>query len=240
MSGALRSPAKFRPALSLGFGKVCGIAPGGIPAHSCDYDNVDPAECAPRLAAASCPLQNVVFDSVYRYTSRSQFRHLVNGLYYGYKYQCVEFARRWLIHAQGITFGDVGMAYEIYDIPHATRVRGGGVVQWTAHPNGSSTRPVAGSVILWNEGGEFQWTGHVAIATAVSDTYLRIAEQNVEDCSWQGKDYARELAVSVDASGSYKVRETWGRKGGTIKGWLNVPAGFVAEPIPYTIPFTLP
>jgi hypothetical protein len=35
------------------------------------------------------------------------------------------------------------------------------------------------------------------------------------------------------------VRETWGKKGGSIKGWLNVPPGFVPEPIPYTIPFAL-
>ena len=152
----------------------------------------------------------------------------------------MEFARRWLTHVQGITFGDVGMAYEIYDIPHAMRIRDNSAVQWTAHPNGSKTRPVAGSVMLWHEGGEFQWTGHVAIVTEVSDTYVRIAEQNVEDCSWQGKDYARELAVAVDAKGDYTVRETWGKKGGNIKGWLNVPPGFVAEPIPYTIPFAMP
>ena len=131
----------------------------------------------------------------------------MKGVYYGFKYQCVEFARRWLTHVQGpltmphfktlslllcvlragITFGDVGMAYEIYDIPHASRVTNGSAVKWTAHPNGSTSRPVAGSVILWNEGGEFQWTGHVAIATEVSDAYLRVAEQNVEDVSWGGR-----------------------------------------------------
>ena len=150
------------------------------------------------------------------------------------------------------------MAYEIYDIPHASRVVDGSPVMWTAHPNASVVRPLAGSVILWNEGGEFQWTGHVAIVTEVSDTYLRIAEQNVEDVSWEGKvitpsslfyepqlyllidakDYARELAVSVDAGGRYNVRETWGKKGGSIKGWLNVPPDFVPQPLPYTLPFT--
>ena len=164
----------------------------------------------------------------------------MQGVYYGFKYQCVEFARRWLTHALGITFGDVGMAYEIYDIPHATRVRDSSAVAWTAYPNGSAVRPVAGSVILWNEGGEFQWTGHVAIVTEVTDTYIRIAEQNVEDVSWEGQDYARELAVSVDASGGYHVKETWGKKGGSIKGWLVVPEGFVPQPIPYTLPFARP
>ena len=148
--------------------------------------------------------------------------------------------RRWLTHVQGVTFGDVGMAYEIYDIPHCTRVRDGVPVHWTAHPNGCAVRPLAGSVMLWNEGGEFKWTGHVAIVTEVSDTYVRIAEQNVEDVSWEGKDYARELAVSVNSDGCYNVRETWGKKGGSVKGWMNLPHGFTPEPIPYTIPFALP
>jgi hypothetical protein len=34
------------------------------------------------------------------------FRSHYNGdIYYGARYQCVEFARRWLVHTQGVTFG---------------------------------------------------------------------------------------------------------------------------------------
>ena len=42
MSFAPQSPAKYKKPMA--FGKVCGVAPGGIPAHSCDYDTVDPEE----------------------------------------------------------------------------------------------------------------------------------------------------------------------------------------------------
>ncbi len=45
-----------------------------------------------------------------------------------YKYQCVEFARRWLIKAQGYTFGDVAMAFQIFDMKYAIRVSDGAKV----------------------------------------------------------------------------------------------------------------
>lgn len=195
------------------FAAVCGIARGGIPAYSCDYNTVD--------------------RSVW--TSRSQYRHENNGLYYGFCYQCVEFSRRWLIHVHGITYGDVGMAYEIFSIPYATRVRNGSKVRWNNISNGSTTRPVPGSVLIWDEGGEFRHTGHVAIITDVSDTYVRIAEQNVDDTYWpEGQDYARELLANFDpVTGSYHIYERYGRRGGTILGWKNLPDDFVSEPIPH-------
>jgi DNA repair protein Rad10 len=98
------------------FAAVCGVAPGGIPAYSCDYKTADP--------------------SVWK--SRHRFRHENHGLYYGYRYQCVEFSRRWLIHTQGITFGDVGMAYEIFHLTFAKKVSDGTKVSWNNIPNGSS------------------------------------------------------------------------------------------------------
>ena len=185
------------------FGAIIGYAPGGIPAYSSDYDTADKTV----------------------YTSDVNFRHEVENLYYGYKYQCVEFARRWLIHATGVTFGDVGMAYEIFDMPHAIRVKDEEKVPWTNIPNGSSERPVPGAVLIWNEGGEFRWTGHVAIVVDVSDEWVRVAEQNMDDTYWpRGQNWARQLAVEYDkAKGTYFIHEV----DGSIKGWKHLPKNFV-------------
>jgi glutathionylspermidine amidase/synthetase len=195
------------------FAAVCGVAPGGIPAYSCDYETAD--------------------TSVWR--SRHQFRHENDGLYYGYRYQCVEFSRRWLIHAQGVTFGDVGMAYEIFHLPFAEKISDGTKIPWNNIPNGSSPRPVPGSVLIWDEGGEFRHTGHVAIVTEVSDNWVRIAEQNVDDTFWpEGRDYARELRVDYDpVNDTYHIHEVWGRHGGVVLGWKSLPTDFVPEPIPH-------
>jgi glutathionylspermidine amidase/synthetase len=123
------------------------------------------------------------------------------------------------------------MAYEIFPLTHATRVSDNSAVPWTNVPNGSATPPAPGCILIWNEGGEFKWTGHVAVVTAVSPSFVRVAEQNVHDASWEGRDYSRQLAASVDASGGFHIHETYG-KGGTVAGWKLLPADFQPAPIP--------
>ncbi len=48
-----------------------------------------------------------------------------------------------------------------------------------AFPNGSPRAPVAGALLIWDKGGEFKDTGHVAIITQLHGNKVRIAEQNV-------------------------------------------------------------
>lgn len=197
------------------FGEICGLAPGGVPAFSSDYKTIG------------------IMD-IFKHRS-SIFNHRYNGLYYGVKYQCVEFARRWLIHVHGITFSDVGMAYEIFDLPYAVRIQDGSQIPWTNIRNGSSPRPVPGSVLIWEEGGEFRDTGHVAIVTEVSDHWVRVAEQNVNDTFWpEGRDYARELKVDYEPqTGNYYIHEHLWLHGGKILGWKNLPEDFISDPIPH-------
>jgi hypothetical protein len=57
------------------FGAVLGYAPGGVAAYSCDYNTS--VSCPPNCA----------------YSSGVSYRHQANGLYYGIKFQCVEFSR---------------------------------------------------------------------------------------------------------------------------------------------------
>jgi hypothetical protein len=47
---------------------------------------------------------------------------------------------------------------------------------------------------------EFEDTGHVAVVVAVTETYVRVAEQNFRDVSWRGRDYSRQLSVEVDTA----------------------------------------
>jgi glutathionylspermidine amidase/synthetase len=199
------------------FGMVCGMAPGGVPAFSCDYKTIG------------------ILDILKHGTTI--FNHQHNGLYYGVKYQCVEFSRRWLIHSYGLTYGDVGMAYEIFDLPYAIRIKDRAQIPWQNIRNGQTPRPVPGSVLIWEEGGEFSGTGHVAIVTEVSDHWIRVAEQNVNDTFWpEGRDYARELKVDSDpVSGNYFIHETLWAQGGRILGWKNLPHDIVVEPIPHPV-----
>jgi glutathionylspermidine amidase/synthetase len=77
------------------------------------------------------------------------------------------------------------MAYEIFLLREAIRVQNDSqTVPWTNIENGQTERPQVGSLLIWNEGGEFRVTGHVAVVVAVTESYVRVAEQNVDDCSW--------------------------------------------------------
>jgi len=191
------------------FGGVIGVAPGGVVAYSSHYESADPKE----------------------YPSNSSYICHHDGVYTGYKYQCVEFARRFLVQVAGITFGDVQMAYHIFDIRSFKHVKSGEEVAIVREANGGGkSRPVPGSVLLWQEGGYFKHTGHVGIVTEVTDTYVRIAEQNVTDRSWgEGNNFARELAVTIDpTTNGFTIHETHWRS--NVLGWVT-PTQFLKQPL---------
>lgn len=181
----------------LPFGTVLGYAPGGVPAYSSDYQTVDRREMPDRHA----------------------FRHYVNGVYTGYKWQCVEFARRWLLLNKGYVFDDIAMAYDIFKLASVKRVADGSEMPLRSFRNGSQRRPEPGCMLIWDEGGEFDMTGHVAIVTEVLDDRIRVAEQNVDHLAWPtDADYARELRASLSEDGGYWIRCSFGDA--TVLGWV--------------------
>ena len=97
-----------------------------------------------------------------------------NGVYTGMKWQCVEYARRYLQTTRGITFGDVDCAFEI---PHAkfTTLDGSNHIQTT-------NNLIVGGLIVWpkyykNNAPD----GHVAVISAIKPTGIYVVEQNYDD-----------------------------------------------------------
>lgn len=93
-----------------------------------------------------------------------------NGTYTGIKWQCVEYARRYLIVRHGITFSDVNNAYEI---PRAkfTKLNGNSVIM--------NNELLVGSLIIWPQ--NYENEGRVAIVSSISAKGIRVAEQNYND-----------------------------------------------------------
>ncbi|MTB65820.1 bifunctional glutathionylspermidine amidase/synthase [Providencia sp. wls1943] len=178
------------------FGTLLGYAPGGVAIYSSDYSSI------PDLGER---------DDI-------SFRSYINNEYMGYKWQCVEFARRFLYLNYGVVFTDVGMAYEIFALRFLRHVVDDGILPLRAYQNGSQMKPTAGSLLIWAEGGEFEHTGHVAIITQVIDNKVRIVEQNVLHHKLPaGQQWTRELPLSVD-NGSYTLSDTFTDT--TILGWM--------------------
>jgi glutathionylspermidine amidase/synthetase len=92
------------------------------------------------------------------------------GIYTGQKWQCVEFARRYLIINEGITFSDVDSAFEI---PKAQfKTLNGVLVQM-------SNELKKGSLIVWSKSYEKRSPdGHVAIVSLVTPFGVTVVEQN--------------------------------------------------------------
>lgn len=179
------------------FGTVLGIAAGNVPTYSSDYDTADDAE----------------------FTDRQSYRSYIDGVYMGQKWQCVEFARRWLYQNHGYVFADVPMAYDIFRLQAVRKVVDDAPLPLRSYRNGSRRRPEPGCMLIWDEGGHFSTTGHVAIVTEVSDQWVRVVEQNVQHTCWaEGQAFSRQVAAELTADGGYRLGCTFAD--GIILGWV--------------------
>lgn len=191
------------------FGTLLGVAPGGVEVFSSDYDTADD-----RLLP-----------------NRSAYRSYLDGIYMGYKWQCVEFARRWLYVNRGWILDDVAMAYEIFRLRMIRDIRNNRLLPLNAFRNGSRRHPESGCLMVWSEGGEFERTGHVAVVTEVFEDRIRLAEQNVGHGIWPaGRNFAREIPARITEDGAYWVRCTFGDA--IILGWvIQTDDAALAEPL---------
>lgn len=138
----------------------------------------------------------------------------VNGHYTGYKYQCVEYARRWMILSKHLTFESIDCAFEIWDLDRVYHVETQDYSPLIGIANGSKVLPVADTLLIYRRGPGTPW-GHVAVITDVNAErgWVRIAEQNEKDAHWPG-DYARQLRLEV-RNGEYWIRDKY-----DIIGWM--------------------
>lgn len=152
----------------------------------------------------------------------ASFRHYLDKEYMGYKWQCVEFARRFLYLNYGTVFTDVRMAYEIFSLRYLRQVVNDNILPLQAFPNGCERPPVAGSLLIWQQGGEFEHTGHVAIITQVLDNKIRVVEQNVIHHPLPaGQQWTRELPLTY-LDGKYAIQDTFDDT--EILGWMTQTA----------------
>lgn len=118
-----------------------------------------------------------------------------NQIYTGLKYECVEFARRWLIIVYKITFESVDHAKDIYELNNFNSLTNPSVkINIKKYNNINNINNISyGDLIIWTNQGEFNLHGHVAIVVKTKNNHIYIAEQNITNQSWNGKKYSRKL-----------------------------------------------
>jgi len=98
-----------------------------------------------------------------------------NGYYFGQKWQCVEFIKRFYYQAMGHQMPDVmGHAKSFFDdrLPDGAFNPRRGLVQYR---NGSTHKPGPDDLLVFTD----TKFGHVAIVTAVTNNSLEIIQQNI-------------------------------------------------------------
>lgn len=179
------------------FGTVLGLAPGGVPVYSSDYATADSTE----------------------FPNRKAYRSFVDGIFMGYKWQCVEFVRRWLYINKQYLFDDIPMAYDIFRLRSVRKIGDNSLLPLHSFKNGSCRRPEPGCLLIFAPIGEFSITGHVAIVTEVHDTYLRFADQNDDNLTWpKGQNFSRQLKATLTEKGGYNLEA--GADDVVILGWV--------------------
>lgn len=179
------------------FGAILGIASGGVPVYSSDYDTADRVELP----------------------TRQSFQSHVDGVYMGHKWQCVELARRWMYINKGYVFDDIAMAYDIFRLRSVRVVADESQLPLQSFRNGARRPPEPGALMIWKEGGEFDVTGHVAVVSEVLPDRVRIIEQNVHDTVWgEGQNWSRELPMHQDSDGGFHVSCTY--PDSDLLGWV--------------------
>jgi hypothetical protein len=151
------------------YGKLLGKSPRGIEAYS------------------NCQSGCVIFEP-----------NKWNGTYTGIKWQCVEYARRWLLVNTGAVYGDVDVKTK-KPIPLET------------HLNGSTRAPEVGDLLIYAKA--FNGTGHVAVVTGIdiNNGLVELSEQNFNNESWRD-DYARKITL-IRKGGNYWLLD------GYLLGW---------------------
>ncbi len=153
------------------FGEKVGVSFAGVPAYSnCQNACVNPTP------------------------------NFVTGVYTGIKWQCVEYARRWLLVNQGVVYGDVDIAADIWGLDYVRTPHKKNQFVFKGFVNGSPEAPQRGDLLIYSK--EFYGTGHVAVVLQVDAERknVLVGEQNFDNNKWT-EQYARAIPYVTNNSG---------------------------------------
>jgi len=173
-------------------------------------------------------IEGIASTNVPAYSNRNSSifnigRQYVHGIYTGYQWQCVEFARRWLLLRKSCTFKDVPSACNIWsDVSYIERVTDGQQFPLRPVANGSPEPPKKDSILIYNRSFRMPF-GHVAIITDVLPGYVHIAEQNNLYNYWPG-DYARRAPLRFE-DGRYYIDDE-----DKLYGWMEIQGDDQLQP----------
>jgi trypanothione synthetase/amidase len=177
-------------------------------------------------------VQGVASTNVHAYSNGdddffSVERHYLHGIFMGFKWQCVEFARRWLLMRKSCIFPAIPCAADMWDdLKYVERVTDGKRFPLKLYRNGSPHKPKHDSLLIYPRSTELPF-GHVAIICDVVPDSIRIAEQNYIYHSWSD-NYAREISLAIKDNCYFMTDED------EIIGWIEIDDNDELQPLDET------
>lgn len=151
-------------------------------------------------------------------------KNFVHGIFTGYRWQCVEYARRWLLLRKTCIFRNIPTAADIWtNLDEIVRVTDGKKFSLIAHRNGSSVKPKKDSILIYPRCRDLPY-GHVAIITEVGPDYIRIAEQNYRFSRWPA-NYSRQISMGF-LHENFHLRDHY-----KISGWMEISGNENLKPL---------
>ena len=149
--------------------------------------------------------------------------HHVGIHYSGMKWQCVEYARRWLITVKNVTFESVDIAQDIWSLQYFVKLDDGNKqcvpIPVVLHENGKASMPPSvGAILIWPVGKEIGPYGHVAVITGVGLGTVEVTEQNYDDTvMWEGtsRHSSRTLTISTSPHDGFTIQSPE-----PLSGWI--------------------
>ncbi len=145
-------------------------------------------------------------------------------VFMGMKWQCVEYARRWLFIRKGCVFDSIDGAADIWDLKIVQRVVDKQCFNLIQHPNGSPSPPQNESLLIYTRSSVDMPFGHVAVIVDVLPDFIRVAEENYDAYYWSG-NYSRQIPY-VFKNGSYFIEDE-----DPIFGWMTVEDNNQTKPL---------
>ncbi|MFK7794364.1 MAG: CHAP domain-containing protein [Gammaproteobacteria bacterium] len=119
--------------------------------------------------------------------------YFINETFTGIQWQCVEYARRWLLVNTGVVYGDVDVAADIWQLENVTSADKKSQKPFISILNGDQQHGLQrGDLLIYSRA--FYGTGHVAVVLKVDEKKQRLylGEQNFDNGLWQ-QGYARDV-----------------------------------------------
>ena len=118
--------------------------------------------------------------------------HHINNTFTGIKWQCVEFARRWLYISKGVVYESIDIAADIWNLDHVNVVKDNSQKLFKSITNGADALPQKGDLLIYSK--DYLKTGHIAVVLSIDSQtkIIKVAEQNYLNQIWSA-DFARAI-----------------------------------------------